>query len=88
LSIRGELPRHYPAFFKRAEALGRYDIAGPLVGDEARAIEVAVEGGQEARLYVRVGDALLRLTAVGPGNPMADIAVLLSRSMPSTDSRP
>src|SRR5215217_356844 len=63
----------------RAHALGLHDIAGPAVGDEARAIGGLVEGGQEATHYLHVGDALLRLTAVGPGNPMADIEALLGR---------
>lgn len=64
----------------RAEGLGLREIGGPVVGDESRAIGGPVEGGQEATLYVRVGDALLRLTAVGPGNPMADIEALLGRA--------
>ncbi len=53
---------------------------GSLLGEEARAIGGPVEGGQEASLYVRVGDALLRLTAVGSGNPIADIEALLGRA--------
>ena len=64
----------------RARALNLHDVAGPHVGDEARAIGGPVEGGQEATLYVRVGDILLRLTAVGPGNPMADIEALVGAS--------
>jgi predicted metalloprotease len=61
----------------RAAALDLQEIAAPLVGDEARAIAGPVEGGQEVTLYVRVANALLRLTAVGSGDPMADIEMLI-----------
>ena len=45
--------------------------------DEARAISGPVEGGQEATVYVRRGRDLLRITAIGTGTPMADIAKLV-----------
>jgi hypothetical protein len=61
----------------RAAALSLHGISAPAVGDEARAIGGPVQEGQEATLYVRVADVLLRLTAVGTGNPMADIMALL-----------
>jgi predicted metalloprotease len=63
----------------RAEALGLHEVAGLFVGDEARAIQGPVAGGQEATLYVRVGDTLMRFTAIGSGQPMADIEALLNR---------
>jgi hypothetical protein len=62
----------------RAEALGLSEVAAPMIGDEARAISGPVQGGQEATLYIRGGFLLLRFTAVGTGNPMADIVALLS----------
>jgi hypothetical protein len=61
----------------RAGALGLSEVAAPLVGDEARAISGAIQEGHEATVYLRVDGALLRFTAVGNGNPMADIEALL-----------
>ncbi|MDQ3696085.1 MAG: neutral zinc metallopeptidase [Chloroflexota bacterium] len=45
--------------------------------DEARAIAGAVEGGYEATVYLRRGPHLFRITAIGEGNPMADLKELL-----------
>jgi predicted metalloprotease len=61
----------------RAAALNLHEIPAPMVGDEARAIGGPVQEGQEVTLYVRAGSLLLRFTAVGAGNPMADIEALL-----------
>jgi hypothetical protein len=63
----------------RAVALALSEAATPSArGDEARAISGPVEGGQEATVYLRRGRDLFRVTAIGPGNPMADVAGLLS----------
>lgn len=61
----------------RAAALRLSDVPAPAVGDEARAIAGPVEGGQEATVYVRAGPLLLRFSATGPGDPMADLEALL-----------
>ena len=71
----------------RAEALDLNEIDGPIAGDETRAIGGPVQGGKEATVYVRAGTLLLRFTAVGSGNPMADIEVLLSHVRKGTDPR-
>ena len=63
----------------RAEALGLSEVtAPPARADEARAISGPVEGGQEATVYIRRGRDLFRITAIGEGNPMADIAALIN----------
>ena len=61
----------------RATSLDLTDVAAPSVGDEARAIMGAVDGGTEATVYWRSGAYLVRYTAIGSGDPMADVAVLL-----------
>ncbi len=62
----------------RAEALGlSASTSPPARADEARAIAGSVEGGQEATVYVRRGRDLFRITAIGTGNPMVDLAGLL-----------
>jgi predicted metalloprotease len=63
----------------RAEALGLSEASVPPArADEARAISGPVEGGQEATAYIRRDRDLFRVTAIGPGNPMVDIAALVS----------
>jgi len=61
----------------RAAALGLTEVPAPVFGDEARAIQGAVENGQEATVYARVGPVLLRFSAIGAGDPMVDLRVLL-----------
>lgn len=61
----------------RAAALGLTERVAPAVGDEARAISGAVEGGREATVYARFGPVLLRFSAVGTGDPMTDLWTLL-----------
>ena len=63
----------------RAAALQLSPTAPPPArADEARAIAGAVEGGSEATVYLRRGANLFRVTAIGPGDPMADLATLLA----------
>jgi predicted metalloprotease len=63
----------------RAAALDLSETTPPSArGDDARAISGPVEGGQEATVYVRRGRDLFRITGIGSGNPMADIAALIS----------
>jgi uncharacterized protein len=63
----------------RAAALGLSEATAPAArADEARAISGPVEGGQEATVYLRRGRDLFRITAIGTGNPMGDIAPLLT----------
>jgi hypothetical protein len=54
-------------------------VTAPPVGDEARAIAGPTADGREATVYLRVGPVLLRLTAIGPGDPMADLRALLGQ---------
>jgi hypothetical protein len=62
----------------RAEALGLSEVPVPPARvDEAGAISGPVEGGQEATVYVRRGRDLFRITGIGSGNPMADVAALV-----------
>jgi predicted metalloprotease len=62
----------------RAAALDLSEVpAPPARGDEARAISGPVEGGQEATVYVRRGRDLFRITGIGAGNTMEDIAGLV-----------
>jgi predicted metalloprotease len=62
----------------RALALGLSAATVPHArADEARAISGPVEGGQEATVYLRRGRDLFRVTGIGAGNVMADIAVLI-----------
>ena len=63
----------------RASALELAEVAAPPVGDEARAIAGPTADGWEATVYLRVGPVLLRLTAIGPGDPMADLRALLGQ---------
>lgn len=46
--------------------------------DDVRAITGVVGEGQEATVYLRRGANLYRVTAIGNGNPMADLAEILS----------
>ncbi|MDP9365464.1 MAG: hypothetical protein M3Q10_14780, partial [Chloroflexota bacterium] len=62
----------------RAAALRLAEVVAPRAGDEARAIAGPVEGGREATVYFRAGPALFRVSAVGPGQPMADLEALLA----------
>jgi uncharacterized protein len=63
----------------RAAALGLSESTTPAArADEVRAISGPVEGGQEATVYRRRGRDLFRITAIGTGNPMDDIAALLT----------
>lgn len=61
----------------RAAALGLAEVAAPRSGDEARAIEGPTAAGREATVYVRVGSSLFRFTAIGTGDPMADLWAML-----------
>lgn len=61
----------------RMTALRLSEMQAPLVEDEARAITGAVDGGTEATVYMRSGEFLFRFTAIGTGDPMADVRYLL-----------
>ena len=62
----------------RAEALDlSATSAPPARADEARAISGSVEGEQEATVYIRRGRDLFRITGIGMGNLMVDIATLI-----------
>jgi predicted metalloprotease len=62
----------------RAEALDLMTItAPPARAHEARGISGTVEGGQEATVYLRRGRDLFRITGIGSGNPMKDVAALV-----------
>jgi hypothetical protein len=61
----------------RAAALGLSEVAAPQVGDEARAIAGPTPDGAEATVYLRVDSILLRLTAIGPGDPMTELRAML-----------
>lgn len=73
-AARAALPYFMDA---RAVALGLSEVAAPRVGDEARAIEGPTTDGREATIYVQAGAVLLRFTAIGSGNPMADLWAML-----------
>jgi S1-C subfamily serine protease len=62
----------------RADALSLDEVSAPNVGDEARAISGPVTEGVEATVYVRFESVLLRFTAIGRGDPMADLLALLN----------
>jgi hypothetical protein len=63
----------------RAEALGLSQLASPTArADEARAISGPVQDGHEATAYLRRGRDLFRITAIGEGSPMVDIAELIN----------
>jgi hypothetical protein len=62
----------------RAVALQLATIQPPQArADDVRAITGVVGGGQEVTVYLRRGANLYRVTAIGNGNPMADLAELL-----------
>lgn len=62
----------------RATALGLTEVpTGAARADEARAIVGAVAEGQEATAYIRRGRDLYRITAMGSGSPMTDLAALV-----------
>jgi hypothetical protein len=62
----------------RAIALDLSEAATPsALADEARAISGPVEGGQEATVYLRRGRDLFRITGIGAGTPMVDVAALI-----------
>lgn len=65
----------------RAAALGMSEVVAPTVGNEARAISGTVDGQQEATVYIREDARLLRISAVGEGDPMEDLRMLLARSV-------
>ena len=78
LADEGTAAEALPYFLAgRAEALGLAEVAAPPGGDEARAIAGAVDAGREATVDFRLGAILFRLTAAGPGEPMADLEALL-----------
>lgn len=60
----------------RADALQLAEITAPAIGDETRGIMGPVSGGIEATIYVRIDNYLLRMTAIGTGDPMADVLSL------------
>ena len=63
----------------RAEILRLSPTTPPEArADETRAIVGAVDGGYEATVYLRRGPHLFRITAIGEGNPMADLNDLLT----------
>lgn len=57
----------------RADALNLTELTPPTIGHETRAIMGTVSGGTEATIYVRIDNYLLRMTAIGTGDPMADV---------------
>ena len=62
----------------RAIALGLTEVPAPAArADEVRAIVGTVAEGQEATAYIRRGRDLYRITIIGPGSPMTDLAALL-----------
>jgi S1-C subfamily serine protease len=61
----------------RATALNLLEFPMPRVDDETRALMGTVDGGTEATIYMRSGAFLFRFTAIGPGDPMADVRYLL-----------
>lgn len=64
----------------RAQALGLQETVPPAArADEVRSISGPVAEGVEQTAYVRRGRDLYRISAIGPGNPMADLASLLAR---------
>ncbi len=63
----------------RAGVLGLAEVTAPVAqGDEVRAIAGPVGDELEATAYVRRGRNLYRITAIGSGNPMRDVAELLN----------
>jgi hypothetical protein len=60
----------------RADALQLAELTPPTIGDETRAIMGPVTGGTEATIYVRIDNYVLRMTAIGSGDPMADVLTL------------
>ena len=63
----------------RAVALGLSEAASPPAqADEARAIAGPVGEDLEATIYIRRGRDLFRVTAIGSGNPMRDVAALVN----------
>lgn len=62
----------------RAIALGLTEVPTAAArADEARAIVGAVADGQEATAYIRRGRDLYRITVIGTGAPMTDLATLV-----------
>lgn len=60
----------------RADGFQLAETTAPAIGDETRAIVGPVAGGTEATVYVRVDNYLLRMTAIGPGDSMADVLMI------------
>lgn len=62
----------------RAIVLGLTEAPAPAArADEARAIVGTVAEGQEATAYIRRGRDLYRVTVIGAGSPMMDLAALV-----------
>ena len=65
----------------RIAALGVSERPAEPLGDQARAVGGAVDGGAEATVYARLGAVLVRVSAVGPVGSPSGVAKWVARAV-------